>query len=482
MISRCLELIGGSITLDQLYQVPLDDPKTMDAFTRGDVMGIFQFEGRATRVIVNDVRPTTFMELADINALSRPGPLFSGATSDYIEVKRGNIKARHYHPLVDEITKWSNYQMIYQEQILQTCRRVGGFQWTEAAKIRKIISRKKGEAAFQEYRALFMDGASKIDGIDEKLAADIWGMLVTSGAYAFNVAHCISYSMLAFWCQWLKQNYPAEFYAASLSKQEKEDWPRLIRDGQEFGRDIKVLGPSLARLDATWTADAAKGEVYGGLVQIPGIADKSAPKILEEHAKQPFKEWAELQRIPGIGPKTIATIVASATSVDPYGVHRVEEQLTDLRRVLKREGKSWGWPVPSHTSNQMPADMDNTTVVWLGFVKDLNYQDYVEHERSKTGRQPEDIVKGMKRPDLMTSCVVRCYDDGEEDVYLRFNRFVYPKFKEALEGLKKNVDAVLVRGTKRKGFGITIIAKQLYVLSPDEDETTDAEGNEAEDM
>lgn len=103
MIRHALEIID--MDLEDLYRVPLTDERTLKAFQRNDVIGIFQFEGRATRLVGRDVIPDTFQELADINALSRPGPLFSGMALHYIDVKHGRRPKESYHPIVDSYTE-----------------------------------------------------------------------------------------------------------------------------------------------------------------------------------------------------------------------------------------------------------------------------------------------------------------------------------------------------------------------------------------
>lgn len=183
MIATCLRL--ANIELETLYEVPDDDPETLDVFRRGDVTGVFQFEGRATRLINRDVVPDSFFEITDINALARPGPLFSGTTADYTEVKHGRKAPETYHPVVDRITALTKGCIIYQEQILQIVREVGGFSWTDANDIRRIIAKKIGQAAFEVRKETFQEGAARLHGMDEKTSDRIWKRLVTSGTYAF---------------------------------------------------------------------------------------------------------------------------------------------------------------------------------------------------------------------------------------------------------------------------------------------------------
>jgi DNA polymerase-3 subunit alpha len=182
MLRHAIEIIGMS--LQDLYDIPLDDPETLAAFERADVVGIFQFEGRTMRMVTQELKPKVFMDLAAINALARPGPLHSGSTGDYLAVRHGRAQIEHLHPLVDEITQFTEYQIIYQEQMLQICRDIGKFPWVHAATIRKVISQKKGEAAFNSLWEDFKDGAAS-QGISEELADKIWRKMVTAGTYAF---------------------------------------------------------------------------------------------------------------------------------------------------------------------------------------------------------------------------------------------------------------------------------------------------------
>lgn len=182
MIRICLEQIG--MTLEELYNLPLDDKETLLGFREQDVTGIFQFDGRATRQVNSGVKPDNFMEVADINALSRPGPLHSGATGDYIDVKFDRKPAVRFNDIVDGITKHTQYQIVYQEQILQICRELGEFSYLEAGRVRRIISKKRGEQEFNKLQHKFVEGAAT-HGMEEADAIKVWSLMATAGAYAF---------------------------------------------------------------------------------------------------------------------------------------------------------------------------------------------------------------------------------------------------------------------------------------------------------
>ena len=478
MIATCIRL--ADIDLETLYDVPDDDPDTLRVFRDGDVTGIFQFEGRATRLINRDVVPDNFFEITDINALARPGPLFSGTTADYIEVKHGRKAPETYHPVVDRITALTKGCIIYQEQILQIVREVGGFSWTDANDIRRIIAKKIGQAAFEVRKETFQEGAARLHGMDERTSDRIWKRLVTSGTYAFVYAHSLAYSKLGWWCAWLKAHYPAEFYAACLTKTNPNDdyqQFRLMRDAENHGQVIS--GPVLNYSKNSWTIHPSSGLIVAGWESVPGIGENTANRIIENQEEfGKFKSWADLARVPGIGPKTAAAAEAFATGHDPFRIRRADRLIAAVLEAIE-QGELRA-PKPTYDgaalarlatgsgpSKRGARKRDRPEVVWIGIVRQRLYQNAVENERSRSGEEVDDILKSMNRPDLQDYCVLRCFDSTDEDVYIRTTRFTFPRFRRKLEAIEEGKDLVIVKGKKSPGFGTSIYVDDIWVISPD---------------
>lgn len=461
MIRDALEMAG--LTLDDLYAISTDDQETLDAFRRNDVVGIFQYEGRATRLVNREVRPDNFLELADINGLSRPGPLFSGTTADYIDIKHGKKQREDVHPLWDEITSFTKGQVIYQEQVLQALAKIGGLSVGRVHEIRRIISQKLGEAQFNTSAEPWIQGAIKLHGIPRSLAEHMWGRLVTSASYSFNIAHCISYSMLGFWCMWLKQHYPEAFYAAQLRQIDDDKWPRLIKDAQQHGVDVRWVDP--ARSGTTWSV--SDGAVIAGWLQVRGIGDVLAERVAAHVAGAGGLPSVEhLADVKGIGPAIMGNI-RSVDTDDPFGLRRVERSLASVRDAIYKQ--ELPLRPSSHTSDEILDAPPDSTVVWTGFVKLKEYKDFVEDERARTGDDLATIKKRMRDPHLTTSCVLHAYDDGDEDVYVRVTRQLYPRLKGMLEKLQvgKHVIHVLARKSKNS-FGASLYVKEMWVIDPDD--------------
>lgn len=464
MIRIALEQIG--MTLEELYSLPLTDEETIRGFRSGDVVGIFQFDGRAMRSVNSGVIPDNFMEVCDINALARPGPLHSGATAEYMDVKHGRKDATHYHELVDEITKHTQFQIVYQEQILKVVRELGNFSWEEAARIRKIISKKRGQQEFNQQRDKFIAGAKKHD-MGKKEADRVFSLLATAGAYAFNAAHCVSYGMLAYWTMWLKQNHPLAFYVACLRKYEDKEM-ELLRDARRHGIKVKKL--NVNESDVTW-ADS-EGALRPGFVQVKGIGDVTAQRLVEERIDRgEFSCFAEAGVVHGIGPKTVQLMEEFANTKDPFGLDLLSKTIGKVRKELRshkgiRDGNGERLPTPTHTSADVPYERQdhNLHVVWLGVVTSRNLKDLFENYYSRTGKHLD--TEDTNRPDLK-EWVVMYGEDDTEPMVITADRFNYRKFKARIWDIRLNQDLVLIKGFK---YGVqsrrAIYIRDMWILEP----------------
>lgn len=471
MLAIALRYAG--MTLEELYRLPLDDPETLDAFYRNDVIGVFQFEGRATRLVGRDLQPEDFLELIDVNALSRPGPLFSGTTADYIKVKKGEAEPRKVHPVIDRISAPTKGEIIYQEQILHALAEFGDMPVNRVHHIRRIISKKLGEAAFNSSFDEFAKGAARLHGASRELSELVWSRVVTSASYAFVYSHSLSYTMIGYWCMWMKVHKPTAFYAAQLQKVAEDKWPKLIRDAQNHG--IKVEGVDVNVSGLTWTPVPDENRIAAGFLQLKGVGPGLAPAILADREERgPFAGPRDLLRVKGIGPKKLEGFLDQVEGDDPFGLLRVQLSLDAVRVAIAE--RSIPLPVPNATSDQILDAKANSTLYFVGMAKLKEYKDALEDERARTGDDMDVIRRRIKSPDLATNCVLHCYDDGGEDVYVRITRFDFPKYRKALEELRENRDVIWVEARKSQGgFGASIYVKRLVVIDPEDDDDENEE-------
>lgn len=488
MIADALHKLEMSV--EDLYDLPLDDEKTLEGFRQNDVLGIFQFEGRAMRSINGALKPDNFDEVCDLTALARPGPLHNGAANAYIDIKRGASEPEIVHPALSAITEKTNYQIVYQEQILRAVVEIGGFDWTSAAYIRKIISKKLGEQEFNRQWSRFRDGAATLherteyDPMDEPMAKRIWGDLITSGSYAFNAAHSRSYGMIAFWCQWIKQHHPEVFFSSSLTKTRKGSGQGnvkaqfkgvkidrhvvLMRDAKkgkpECGREPLEVVPPNYESGAGW--EYAEGMIVAGMEQIPGVGAKTALAMDEYRKESHPSSWDDYTEVKGIGPKTIEKIKEFVAQDDPFSIEGIDRTLDSVRELLD---EGWGgMPKPTHTSVEVPYERgQDQKIVFLGMPLDINLRDIFESNRARTG---EELKRSEVRdPDKNEWVMILC-TDGDEQVTIRVDRWRYPRFKKMVWGTRMGRDLLLIEGVK-PGFRTAreIYVRKMWVIDPEED-------------
>jgi DNA polymerase-3 subunit alpha len=465
MIRIALDMLG--MTLDELYDIPMDDPKTLAAFERADVTGIFQFEGRTMKMVCEELKPKTFMDLAAVNALARPGPLHSGSTGDYIAIRHGKMKRVDLHPMLTEICNSTEGQIIYQEQILQITRDIGKFPWTHASAIRRIISSKKGESAFNAMWDDFKVGAAQSD-IPEPVAAEIWKRMATAGSYAFNIAHCVSYSMLGLWAMWLKVHHPHEFYAAQLHKTPNpEKRLPILRDmkREKFGRDLEILPPLPGVSGLSWQPEPESNGVRAGFMQLPGIGEAKAQAIKDFHETETggIRSWTDLIAVPGIGPKTVARFEEFGDDDDPFGILKIRRDIAKIKAAIK-ERELPGVPMPKQTAEDVPYEAVKWRGTIVGLLKSRNLQDIFENHRSRTA---EDLdPKTIKNPELKDS-VTLYMEDQDGLMTVKVNRFIYNQFKDDVWSAKLNHDYVVATVMAYPFLGKTVHVERLWVIDPD---------------
>lgn len=464
MLRIALEESG--MTLEDLYRIPLDDPRTVGAFTANDVVGIFQFEGRATRLVGRDIKPDNFLEMVDVNGLSRPGPLFSGTTAEYIDVKWGCREPVRLHPIIDEITKGTKGTIIYQEQILRALAQFGGLPVRRVHEIRRIISLKLGEAQFNTSFQAFADTAMQLHGVSFETAQSVWSRVVTSASYAFVYAHSLAYAMIGYWAMYMKQHHPEAFYTAQLRKTEEKGWHRLIRDAERHGVRVSSVIPGKSQ--RLWSVQ--DGAVVAGWQQLKGVGEVTANRILafQEDGGQ-ITCADDLEQVSGIGPKTVEKFRAQIESDDPFGLLKTKMALDAVRDAI--ESREIPLRRATTTSDGILDIPGGATVVWLGRAKLKEYKDAIEDERARSGKEIEQIKAEMKDSHLVTSCVLHCYDDGEEDVYLRVSRHKYPQLAAGLEKIRVDHDVVWALCKRsRGGFGASLYVEKIVVIDPDDED------------
>ncbi|HVP35959.1 MAG TPA: DNA polymerase III subunit alpha, partial [Terriglobales bacterium] len=134
----------GKKDLD-IDSISLQDEKVFELFSKGETVGIFQFESSGMRDYLRKLKPESLEDLTAMNALYRPGPLDSYVIDDYIDCKRGKKKIVYEHPLLEPILKETYGVIVYQEQVLKIASDLAGYSLGKADILRKAMGKKQAE-------------------------------------------------------------------------------------------------------------------------------------------------------------------------------------------------------------------------------------------------------------------------------------------------------------------------------------------------
>ncbi|MBP6184829.1 MAG: DNA polymerase III subunit alpha [Saprospiraceae bacterium] len=269
---------GESKRLDP-DEIPLDDELTFGLFQRAETNGIFQFESDGMQKHLRDLKPTDIEDLIAMNALYRPGPMDN--IPKYVARKHGREPVEYPHPWLEDILKPTFGIMVYQEQIMQAARTIGGFSLGQADLLRRVMGKKKADEMAKQ-RAIFVAGAAEKD-VPEEQANEIFDTMARFASYGFNRSHAAAYSLLAFQTGWLKAHYPAEFMASVLThnKNAIEKVNFYLNECKRMR--VRILSPDVNESQLNFTVNE-KGAIRFGLSALKGVGEGPVEAIIEERA------------------------------------------------------------------------------------------------------------------------------------------------------------------------------------------------------
>jgi len=322
------ELHGETVNISQ---IPLDDKKTFALLQKADTTGVFQFESSGMRRYMKDIGPTVLEDLIALVALFRPGPM--ELIPSFIKRKHGEEKITYLHPKLEPILKNTYGIGVYQEQMMQIARDLGGYTLPEADTLRKAIG-KKIKSLLDEQSVKLTQGMIK-NGIPERTAKAIWELFPPFARYGFNKSHAACYALIGYQTAYLKAHYPEEFMAALLNA-EVSDIERisfLIQEAKQSGIDI--LPPDINKSFVAFTPEGEK--IRFGLEAVKNVGTEITKAIIEERTRRgPFKNFEDvLMRIQhkDLNKKSLESLV-KAGAFESLGIER-NQALANMDDILR---------------------------------------------------------------------------------------------------------------------------------------------------
>lgn len=422
------------VTAEELYALKLNDPRVFKVFNDHHYAGIFQFEGQAQRRVAAEIEVKSFKQVDHITALSRPGPLGGGASQKYIARAAGREPVEYRHPSMAAYLADTMGVVLYQEQVMRICFEIGKFDWKTVSEIRKAMSGRKGKEYFDRRGEQFVTGAQQ-QSMPREDAETIWSEICTFGAWGMNKSHTVSYSVISYWCAWLKAYHPLEYFAACLRNAKDDNQAiEILREAGKEGIKYTAFDPARSALD--WAV--IDGQLIGGFRNLKGFGPAKAAKALEQRA-------------------------AGKLDLEKLAEHEIKFQ--QLYPLTAEWGHAYEDPTvvgcqPGSRFSKIDALPARGDVLVLARVDRKELRD--ENETVRVARREGKRLKGQTLfLDVFAS------DDSGVPITFRFDRFLYkPLGARAAEHLKPG-DVVMVRGYRIENFAMVKVKKIKCLNRPE---------------
>lgn len=262
-----------------IKKIPIDDPDVFAMMSAGDAAGVFQFESAGMRQVLARLMPESLEDLIAVISLYRPGPMDS--IPRYIECRHNPQKATYKHPILKDILDVTYGCIVYQEQVMEICRKMAGYSYGRADLVRRAMAKKKADVMEKE-RSVFVEGAKK-NGVPEKTADEIFDEMSGFASYAFNKSHAAAYAYVAYQTAYLKCHYFKEYMAALMTSCLDSTGKILEYMGECSRRGVNILTPDINESGAGFVP-AAQGIRYA-LAAVKNLGYSSIREIIEERKK-----------------------------------------------------------------------------------------------------------------------------------------------------------------------------------------------------
>ena len=229
----------------------LDDKGTFEMLALGDSIGAFQIESSGMRSVLKQMKADKFEDIIALISLYRPGPMDNIPT--YIRRKHGEEKIIYPHPLLEKCLAETYGVIVYQEQVMEIAKVLAGYSLGGADVLRRAMGKKIKEE-MDKQRLIFVEGAMK-NGLDEKLAGEIFDLVDKFAGYGFNKSHAAAYALISYQTAFLKAHYLPEFLTASINL-EIDNTDKINTFLQVAkSHDIPILPPSVNESEAYFSVE-----------------------------------------------------------------------------------------------------------------------------------------------------------------------------------------------------------------------------------
>lgn len=271
--------------------IDYDDKKVLESLGTGKTDGVFQLESTGMKNFMKELRPQSLEDVIAGISLYRPGPM--DFIPKYIRGKNNPDSITYACPQLEPILAPTYGCIVYQEQVMQIVRDLGGYTLGRSDLVRRAMSKKK-QAVMEKERTNFVYGNEEESvpgcvsrGIDEKTASGIYDTMMDFAKYAFNKSHAACYAVVAYQTAYLKYYYPVEFMAALMTS--VIDNPKKVAEYILVCRNmgIEILPPDINEGESGFSVSGSS--IRYALTAIKSVGRPVITAVVEERKERgPF--------------------------------------------------------------------------------------------------------------------------------------------------------------------------------------------------
>ena len=331
VIKDTIDMVKKNRGIDVKYDENMSDPKVYKLWWDGNTSGVFQFESAGMVSFMKELKPDRLEDLIAGVSLYRPGPM--DQIPRYIKGKLNPEETVYTHPALEPILNVTYGCMVYQEQVMQIVRDIGGYSLGRADLVRRAMGKKKLDVMAEERKNfiygvtdengnVLIPGAIR-NGVDEKSANKIFDEMAEFAKYAFNKAHAACYAVVAYRTAYLKTYYKSEFFAALLNSfiTSLNKISVYINECKKLG--IKIVRPDVNKGFSKFIVDGE--DIVFGLAAIKNVGSAAIDSLVyERETNGKYKDFIDFcKRINGteINKKCIESMI-KAGAFDSLGTNR----------------------------------------------------------------------------------------------------------------------------------------------------------------
>ena len=289
VIKDALDLIekstGKRIDIDNIDYA---DQEVLALMGSGRTEGIFQLESAGMKSFMKELKPQSLEDVTAGISLYRPGPM--DFIPKYIKGKQNQDNISYLTPELKPILEPTYGCIVYQEQVMQIVRDLGGYTLGRSDLVRRAMSKKK-QHVMEVERANFVSGneeegvpGCKAKGISEDIAGQIYDLMMDFAKYAFNKSHAACYAVVSYQTAFLKRYYPVEFMAALMTSfiensSKVSEYINVCRD-----MNIEIVAPDVNTGDVSFSV--VDGKIGYALTAIKNVGHPVIEALVKEREER----------------------------------------------------------------------------------------------------------------------------------------------------------------------------------------------------